>query len=37
LPIAGEAATRNGFSLKAVHSDAGAHFVLDLLPPSKNA
>jgi signal transduction histidine kinase len=32
LPIAGEAAARNGFELKAVHSDGGAHFVLDFSP-----
>lgn len=35
LAIAGEAASRNGFELKAVHSAAGAHFVLDLSPPKK--
>lgn len=28
LAIAGEAATRNGLTLTAVHSDSGAHFVL---------
>lgn len=32
LPIAGEAAARNRFELKAVHSEGGAHFVLDLSP-----
>lgn len=32
LPIAGEAASRNGFSLKAIHSASGAHFVLDFSP-----
>lgn len=32
LPIAGEAAARNGFSLKAIHSDVGAHFILDFFP-----
>lgn len=33
LPIAGEAAARNGFELKAIHDDGGAHFVLDFNPP----
>jgi C4-dicarboxylate-specific signal transduction histidine kinase len=37
LPIAGEAATRNGFSLKAIHSPVGAHFILDFSPPTTNA
>ena len=33
LPIAGECATRNKFELRAVHSNNGAHFVLDFNPP----
>ncbi|HWA09478.1 MAG TPA: ATP-binding protein [Chthoniobacteraceae bacterium] len=37
LPIAGEAATRNGYSLKAVHGPVGAHFILDFSPLTKNA
>ena len=36
LPIAGEAAARNGFELKAIHGDGGAHFVLDFAPLGKN-
>jgi hypothetical protein len=32
LPIAGECAIRNRFELRAVHSDVGAHFVLDFNP-----
>jgi signal transduction histidine kinase len=31
LPIAGECATRNKFELRAVHSEEGAHFILDFL------
>ncbi len=32
LPIAGECASRNKFELRAIHSDLGAHFVLDFNP-----
>lgn len=37
LPIAGEAATRNGFSLKAIHAPVGAYFSLDFSPTPQNA
>jgi signal transduction histidine kinase len=37
LAIAGEAANRNGFSLKARHAIKGAHFILDFKPVIKNA
>jgi signal transduction histidine kinase len=37
LPIAGEAAARNGFSLRACHSEVGAHFILDLSHPQEES